>query len=278
MPGLIAVALLFPLGSDMASAASVAQSEVPDLEAEILVRQPEQEAPAAEDEVPPADAEAINGVADIADTSVNPEGNPAGMNSAEINPEAGSLPEGEEPLTVVTDPSSPYGLDGKRVFNPDPTRAVWLSALFPGLGQIYNRRYWKLPIIVAGYMGLGYGTSWNARMYQDYQRAYADIMDDDPDTKSYLDFFPPTVDESTLDKTWLTQTLKSRKDYYRRNRDLCIICCVGLYLLSMLDAYVDASLTHFDVSDDISLDVAPSILINPGNRRPTPALNWALTF
>lgn len=163
-------------------------------------------------------------------------------------------------------------------FNPDPTRAVWMSALFPGLGQVYNRRYWKLPIIVAGYMGLAYGTSWNARMYQDYQLAYSDIMDDDPDTKSYLDFFPPTVDESSLDKSWLSQTLKSRKDYYRRNRDLCIIACVGVYLLCMLDAYVDAQLSHFDISQDISMDVAPAVIINPGYRRPTLGLNWALTF
>lgn len=186
--------------------------------------------------------------------------------------------EAETPVTEVRADDYPYGLDGKRIFNPDPTRAVWLSALFPGLGQIYNRRYWKLPIIVGGYMGLAYGTSWNARMYSDYSLAYSDIMDDDPDTKSYLDFFPPNVDESTLNKEWLSQTFKRRKDYYRRNRDLCIICCVGLYLLCMLDAYVDASLTHFDVSDNVSMDVAPGILINPGSSKPTPALQWALTF
>lgn len=185
----------------------------------------------------------------------------------------------ERPLNEVTSADyKPYGLDGKREFNPDPTRAVWMSALFPGLGQIYNRRYWKLPIIVAGYMGLAYGTSWNARMYQDYQLAYADIMDDDPDTKSYLDFFPPNVDESTLDKSWLSQTLKSRKDYYRRNRDLCIICCVGVYLLCMLDAYVDASLSHFDISEDISMDVTPAVMITPGHSKPTLGLNWAFTF
>lgn len=97
-------------------------------------------------------------------------------------------------------------------------------------------------------------------------------------TKSYLDFFPPTVDESSLDKSWLSQTLKSRKDYYRRNRDLCIIACVGVYLLCMLDAYVDAQLSHFDISQDISMDVAPAVIINPGYRRPTLGLNWALTF
>ena len=119
------------------------------------------------------------------------------------------------------------------VFNPDPTRAVWMSALFPGLGQIYNRRYWKLPIVVGAYLGLGYATSWNNGMLSDYTRAYRDIMDTDPSTKSYMDFFPPTTKEEDLDKTWLTNVLQSRKNFYRRNRDLCIICMVGVYLVAM---------------------------------------------
>lgn len=179
---------------------------------------------------------------------------------------------------VVTADSLPYGFDGKRIFNPDPTRAVWLSALFPGLGQVYNRSYWKLPIIVAGFMGLGYGTSWNNSQYQDYTQAYRDLLDSDPSTKSYMNFFPPTTTEESLDKSWLTATMKSRKDYYRRNRDLCIICIVGVYLLCMLDAYVDASLSHFDISPNLSMDVAPAIMVNPGARRPDLGLNWAFTF
>ena len=70
----------------------------------------------------------------------------------------------EEADSVLVDVRAPgyspeYGL--RRPFNPEPDKAVWMSALFPGLGQVYNRRYWKLPIIVAGYMGLGYATSWN---------------------------------------------------------------------------------------------------------------------
>ena len=100
-------------------------------------------------------------------------------------------------------------------FNPDGMRAVWLSALFPGLGQIYNRRYWKLPIVVGGFVGLIYATSWNNRMLLDYQQAYLDIMDSDPTTRSYMDFFPPTYREEDLDKTWLTNILKQRKDAYR---------------------------------------------------------------
>ena len=183
------------------------------------------------------------------------------------------------PPTEVRADDYAYDENGKIPFNPSPSRAVWLSALFPGLGQIYNRRYWKLPIIIGGFMGLGYATNWNNNMYQDYMQGYRDLLDNDPNTKSYMDFFPPTVDESSLDKSWLERVFKSRKDYARRNRDLCIIGLVALYALCMLDAYVDASLTHFDVSPDISLDWAPTLMQQPGaNGRPAVGVNWAFTF
>ncbi len=180
--------------------------------------------------------------------------------------------------TVVIDPDSPYGLDGKIKFNPNPERAVWLSALFPGLGQIYNRRYWKLPIIIGGFMGLGYATSWNNTQLQDYTQGYRDLLDNDPSTKSYMNFFPPNADESALDENWLQSTLRSQRNFYRRNRDLCIICIVALYLLCMVDAYVDASMTHFDISPDLSMDLAPAMIISPSSRRPALGLNWAFTF
>lgn len=163
-------------------------------------------------------------------------------------------------------------------FNPDPTRAVWMAALFPGLGQLYNRRYWKLPLIVGGYMGLGYATSWNNSMLTDYTKAYADIMDNDPTTRSYMDFFPSTVKEENLDKTWLTNLLKSRKNYFRRNRDLCIIGMVGVYLIAIVDAYVDAQLAHFDISPDLSMDVYPSLMQDGRNDLPSVGLHWALNF
>lgn len=163
-------------------------------------------------------------------------------------------------------------------YNPDPNRAVWLSALFPGLGQVYNRRYWKLPIIVGGYLGLGYATSWNNSMLRDYTQAYRDIADSDPTTNSYMDFFPPTVNESDLDREWLTSMLKSRKNYFRRNRDLCIIGMVGVYLLAMVDAYVDASLSHFDITNDLSIDVVPALIQDGRNRLPSVGLQWALNF
>ncbi len=163
-------------------------------------------------------------------------------------------------------------------FNPNPTRAVWLSALCPGLGQLYNRRYWKLPIVVGGFMGLGYATSWNNTMLRDYTRAYSDILDNDPNTKSYMDFFPPTTKEEDLDKTWLTNILQSRKNYFRRNRDLCIIGMIGVYLVAMIDAYVDASLAHFDISPDLSMQLAPAVIQDSRGKLPSVGIQWAFNF
>lgn len=193
--------------------------------------------------------------------------------------------EADTAKTIVEDPSNPYIVSKKKIFNPDPTRAVWMSALCPGLGQIYNRRYWKLPIVVGGFMGLAYGTAWNNNQYTDYTRAYRDLLDSDPDTKGYMNFFPPTTSESDLDPNWLSNILKNRKDYYRRNRDLCIIGMVGLYLLCIVDAYVDASLAHFDITPDVAMDVAPAVIPNSSGS-PSPSLTskasvglqWAVTF
>ena len=98
--------------------------------------------------------------------------------------------------TFVPDTAAATNLGKLRVFNPDPKRAMWLSALCPGLGQIYNRRYWKIPIVVGAFVGLGYGTAWNNRMLGDYTKAYRDITDNDPNTRSYMNFFPKTVKES----------------------------------------------------------------------------------
>lgn len=196
---------------------------------------------------------------------------------AEILVRAGEYSDSIPPTEVTAD-DYPYGLDGKKLFNPSPTRAVWLSALFPGLGQIYNRRYWKLPIVVGGFMGLGYATNWNNNQYQDYMQGYRDLLDSDPGTKSYMNFFPPTVNESDLDKEWLTRTFKSRKDYFRRNRDLCIICLVALYLVCMVDAYIDASMAHFDISPNLSLDWSPALIVEPTTRKPSIGLNWAFNF
>ena len=78
----------------------------------------------------------------------------------------------------------------KERFIPNSNRSVWLAMAFPGAGQIYNRKYWKLPIVYGGFVGCAYALNWNNKMYRDYSQAYLDIMDDDPNTKSYQDFLP----------------------------------------------------------------------------------------
>ncbi len=187
----------------------------------------------------------------------------------------------EAEVINLTDSTAVVALGKKREFNPDPTTALWMSALCPGLGQIYNRRYWKLPIVVGAFVGLAYGTSWNNRMLHDYSKAYRDAMDDDPETRSYMDFYPSTVQESDLDMTWLQSALKNKKDYYRRYRDICILCMVGVYALSIIDAYVDASLAHFDISPDLSMTVAPTLLdtqYSAERAKPKVGLSCAFTF
>lgn len=187
-------------------------------------------------------------------------------------------PEGTIQTDTITVDTPNITADSKEQFTPDPMRAVWYSALMPGLGQIYNRKYWKLPIVIGGYAGLLYGTTWNAGYYADYTDAYRDAVDDDPSTNSYMDFFASSVKEEDLDMDWLATVLKNKKDYYRRNRDLCIISMVGVYLVVMIDAYVDAQLYNFDISPDLSLDIAPSLL----DASTTNGVSWgvrgALTF
>ncbi|MDO5571831.1 MAG: DUF5683 domain-containing protein [Bacteroidales bacterium] len=143
-------------------------------------------------------------------------------------------------------------------FSPDPMKAIWYSALFPGGGQLYNRKYWKIPIIYGGYMGLTYAVTWNQRYYKGYATAYRELVENSPN-KSYLDYVRPGFDVET-NRDWLENALKRRKDSYRRYRDLSIICMAAVYLLTMVDAYVDASLYHFDISPDISMQVTPALI------------------
>ena len=155
-------------------------------------------------------------------------------------------------------------LKTKKQFIPDPTKATWMAAIFPGGGQIYNRKYWKLPIIYGGFVGCAYALTWNGQMYSDYSQAYLDIMDDNPSTDSFLDLLPPGYPvESNMD--YLKRVIKRKKDFYRRYRDMSIFCFIGVYALSIIDAYVDAELASFDISPELSMKMEPAIIQNPFN-------------
>ncbi|MBO7112611.1 MAG: hypothetical protein J6V75_01510 [Bacteroidaceae bacterium] len=160
-------------------------------------------------------------------------------------------------------------------WEPDPRKAVWLSLLIPGGGQIYNHKYWKLPIVYGGFVGCIYALTWNQSTYTDYQNAYVDIMDDDPNTKSYEDFLPPHYEIDTSMMDWLKEVFRQRKDKYRRYRDLSIFAFMGMYLVATIDAYVDAELSHFDISPNLSMTVEPNLMID---HRGAPTAGFSLAF
>lgn len=167
-------------------------------------------------------------------------------------------------------------------WQPDPKRALWLALVFPGGGQIYNRKYWKLPLIYGGFMGCLYAMNWNNNMYKDYSQAYLDIMDDDPGTASYNNYLHLGAKITSDNEERYKQIFKSRKDKYRRWRDLSFFVMVGVYALSVIDAYVDAELSVFDISRDLSLKVEPTIINNSSSNNPFQAgavgLNCSLNF
>ena len=168
----------------------------------------------------------------------------------------------------------------QKTFSPSPRAAV-LWAIIPGGGQVYNRKYWKVPIIIGGMTALYYAISWNNNNLLEYAKAYSDIKSDDPMTNdSWIAFVPAGADPNSYRTNGSFQeTLRHGRDFYRRNRDLSIIVAVGVYALSIVDAYVDAELAHFDISPDLTLRATPSYI--PSTTFPSsggPAVQVALSF
>ena len=177
--------------------------------------------------------------------------------------------------------SEPLRRNKTTAFRPDPIRAMWLALVIPGAGQIYNRKYWKLPIVYGGFLGCIYALMWNTQMYSDYSQAYMDITDSDPNTKSYEKMLPPRYSIEGKEERFKS-IFKSKKDTFRRFRDLSIFAFGGVYLLSVIDAYVDAELSTFDISRDLSLHIQPTFIeterIDIHHRRTTPGIQCVLNF
>ena len=145
-------------------------------------------------------------------------------------------------------------------WRPDAKRALWLAIVLPGAGQIYNRKFWKLPIVYGGFVGCAYAMRWNNMMYHDYSQAFLDLSDDDPNTQSYNQFMHlgARLTDSNIDR--YKTLFKKRKDRFRRWRDMSFFVMVGVYALSVVDAYVDASLSEFDISTDLSMRISPTMI------------------
>lgn len=159
-----------------------------------------------------------------------------------------------------------------------PHKATLYSALLPGLGQIYNKKYWKLPILYGGIGVTLYAIGWNTSQYNDYKDAYVDFSqfleyknrpeDSDltaPDSDRYLKL----IDNVDFDKTdartddWYKTRFQNGKDKYKRDRDLSYIILFGVYVLNIIDATVDAHFTNFNINDDLSMTVQPKMNYSP---------------
>ncbi len=159
------------------------------------------------------------------------------------------------------------------------------AAALPGLGQIYNRKYWKVPFVYAGFGALGYAVTVNTKNYNSFISAYQDFNDIIPETDSYLELLanldpaqydpvlhPETYNQSTA--TWVKTTLLNGVDYYRKYRDLSYIGIAAWYLLTIIDAHVDASLFDYDITDDLKASVVP---LNFNYSGVSPGITFAVT-
>ena len=137
-----------------------------------------------------------------------------------------------------------------------PRRASIYAAIMPGLGQLYNKNYFKASLVYAGLGTFVYFVNWNNNEYVKYKQAFIDISDDDPSSRSY--------ENLGLEGRWdltnpghvsmLTTRLEAMKEYTRRNRDLCIIGTAAFYTISIIEATVSAHFFNFDISDDLSFN------------------------
>ncbi len=187
------------------------------------------------------------------------------------------------PDTTTAQEEYKYYVDLNR--QPDAIKAVWLGAIFPGAGQMYNRSYWKLPIVYGAFMGCGYAISWNHNRYSSYKTAYIDLYNDnqagtvseDP-SKSYIAVIPEGYNlERVGGKDRWLNTLKNQQNIYRRYRDYSILATVLVYALSLIDAYVDAQLFDYDISPDLTLNVEPQIILDQ-QRQQSAELKLAIRF
>ncbi len=144
-----------------------------------------------------------------------------------------------------------------------PHKATFFSAVMPGLGQVYNKKYWKVPILYAGIGGVVYAISFNTKYYNKYRSAYRDFLIRDPGNTSYQEFIPPSLtieDVHGQYAEWFQRALQNKRQYYKRFHDLSYIGMVALYIVNIVDAAVDAHFYDFDISDDLSLRIEPSMM------------------
>lgn len=178
---------------------------------------------------------------------------------------------------------------GKKVFKADPLRATMMAVALPGLGQVFNRKYWKIPLVYAGFGGAIYAISYNSTNYNRFMKAYQDFTDDIPRTDSYLkliknadpETYDPVLHPTTYDPSaasWYTDRMLRQVDYFKKYRDLSFIAFGAWYLLTVLDANVDASLLNYDISNNLDIQIEPVQMTHSGFAGPGMNLSLKVNF
>ncbi len=190
------------------------------------------------------------------------------------------------PDTTQTEADYKYMIDLTK--KPDAMKAVWLGAVIPGAGQIYNGSYWKLPIVYGAFMGCGFAISYNNNRYRNYKNAYLDLYNDiqlgrvsETDDKTYIAVLHgqnlKNLDQVGEASGWLN-SLKNEQDRFRRFQDYSILATVVVYALSLIDAYVDAQLFDFDISPDLSIHAEPQLYYDDIQHKQSAELKLAIQF
>lgn len=148
-----------------------------------------------------------------------------------------------------------------------PRIATVLSTFVPGAGQVYNKKYWKIPVIYGGFATFAYYSGVNNKLYLKYRKLYEQKLDE-------------TID--VLYENINAETLRKERENWRRNRDLNYIGMGFLYILQIIDANVDAHLFYYDISDDLTLRYEPSFQqfsdIRSGGQISALGLRFSISF
>jgi hypothetical protein len=151
----------------------------------------------------------------------------------------------------------------------DPRKAILLAAVFPGAGQIYNKKYWKLPLVYGGFIGIGYAVWWNQDRYLFYRQGLFSLLNDGSNPQ-VIDaqgntrygnrvingkLYHPVGDNGFLS----LEVARTAVNKFRRDRDYSLIMCFLFYIMQMVDAHVDAHLKEFDLNPQLKVSIEPVI-------------------
>jgi hypothetical protein len=178
------------------------------------------------------------------------------------------------PHRSVAQDTLPPPKHDRKTFTADPMKATMLAVALPGLGQIYNRKYWKIPFVYAGFGGVAYAISFNSTYYNKFLKAYQDFTDDIKATDSYIELiknadpetYDPVLHPTTYNPSnaaWYKERMLRQVDYFKKYRDLSYIGVAAWYLITIIDANVDASLSNYDINDNLAIKLEPFCMPDP---------------